>query len=170
VLALCAGAALAAHHEESANSMAGEASITVNESRIINAPAEAVWELVRDFDGLANWHPAVQSSEIIEGENNRPGALRHLRLANGGSIDEELTEWDDDAMQYSYRIVDGVLPVEHYVSTIRVQPEGADSARLSWQGQFDTAEGTNDEDAKGVITNVYRAGLTTVRMQVDGQD
>ena len=53
--------------------------------------------------------------------------------------------------------------------TISVSAEGEDTSRLTWRGQFDAAEGTSDEDARGVITNVYRAGLTTVRMQITGE-
>lgn len=166
---LLAAPAFAAHHEDGSDKMTA-GTITVTESKTIAAPAADVWAVVRDFDGLANWHPAVASSEISEGENNTPGAVRYLMLADdGGAINEKLTDWDDDGMQYSYRIVDGVLPVAHYASTISVSAEGEDTSRLTWRGQFDAAEGTSDEDARGVITNVYRAGLTTVRMQITGE-
>ena len=40
----------------------------------INAPADKVWAIVKDFDGLANWHPAVASSATDKG--NGIGSLR----------------------------------------------------------------------------------------------
>ena len=166
---LFAGTALAAHHEEGDDGIAA-GSITVTESVAINAGPDKVWGLVRDFKGLANWHPAVQSSELTEGENNKSGAVRHLMLGDGGSINEKLTAWSDEEMQFSYEIVDGVLPVSNYASTIMVEAEGESSAKLTWKGQFDAAEGTADKDAKGVITNVYRAGLTTVRTMATGEE
>jgi uncharacterized membrane protein len=33
-------------------------------SSVINAPIDQVWAHIRDFNGLANWHPAVAKSEI----------------------------------------------------------------------------------------------------------
>ena len=38
-------------------------------SAVIPAPAEQVWELVREFNGLPDWHPAIASSEIEGGRS-----------------------------------------------------------------------------------------------------
>ena len=32
-------------------------------SSVIDAPAEAVWARIRDFNGLPGWHPAIATSE-----------------------------------------------------------------------------------------------------------
>ena len=37
-------------------------------SSVINAPANRVWSLIRNFNGLPDWHPAVAES-YIEGGN-----------------------------------------------------------------------------------------------------
>ncbi|HVL73621.1 MAG TPA: SRPBCC family protein, partial [Beijerinckiaceae bacterium] len=36
-------------------------------SAIVDAPVETVWALVRDFNGLPTWHPAIARSEIEDG-------------------------------------------------------------------------------------------------------
>ena len=41
--------------------------IKVYRSAIISASADKVWKLVRDFNGLPKWHPAIATSEIEGG-------------------------------------------------------------------------------------------------------
>ena len=36
--------------------------IRVYTSSVIDAPADAVWEQVRDFNGLPQWHPCIADS------------------------------------------------------------------------------------------------------------
>ena len=54
-------------------------------SSIIAAPAGAVWERVRDFNALPQWHPAIAESRIENGEpSDRVGCIRNFRLHDGG--------------------------------------------------------------------------------------
>ncbi|MGC1521651.1 MAG: SRPBCC family protein, partial [Steroidobacteraceae bacterium] len=56
----------------------------------VNAPADMVWNAVKDFDAINTWHPAVDKDEIVEGKNNKAGAVRLLTLKGGGTIKERL--------------------------------------------------------------------------------
>ena len=38
--------------------------VRVIRSTILNAPTDAVWEVIRDFNGHDRWHPAVATSQI----------------------------------------------------------------------------------------------------------
>ncbi|GAB3686023.1 SRPBCC family protein [Salinisphaera aquimarina] len=169
VSALLATPAFAADKDASAMAdHAKKGSITVTQSKVIDAAPDEVWSTVRDFDALSLWHPAVESSDIAKGENNKPGAQRHLTLSDGGTVDEQLISWDDAGMSYSYKILGGVLPVSNYVSTIAVEAEGDERSRLIWKGQFDPAEGQTADKAKTVITSVYDAGLNNVDTMMSG--
>jgi len=42
--------------------------IKVYTSSVIDAPADAVWARVRDFNGLPQWTPFVAESRIEEGQ------------------------------------------------------------------------------------------------------
>ena len=44
--------------------------VNVYRSAVIDAPADKVWALIRDFNGLPKWHPAIGKSEI---EGGLPG-------------------------------------------------------------------------------------------------
>ncbi len=169
VTAVFAGNALAADNSKmTKDDAAHQGSIHVTESKTIDAAPDEVWSTVRDFDAISLWHPAVVSSDITKGENNKPGAQRHLTLGDGGTIDEQLVSWDDEGMKYSYKILDGVLPVSNYMSTIAVEPEGDEQSKITWTGHFDPAEGQTADMAREVITNVYRAGVVNVKTMMDG--
>ena len=57
------------------------AMIKVYTSSVIEAPADAVWAQVRDFNGLPKWTPFVAESRIEEGmPADRIGCVRNFRL------------------------------------------------------------------------------------------
>jgi hypothetical protein len=78
-------------------------SLKATETIEIAAPPDAVWAKVKDFNGLNNWHPAVKKAEIVEGENNKKGAVRVLTLGDGGTIKETLLAYDNKELQVQHR-------------------------------------------------------------------
>ena len=59
--------------------------IKVYTSSVIDAPADAVWAQVRDFNGLPQWTPFALESRIEEGQPaDRIGCVRNFRLRDGG--------------------------------------------------------------------------------------
>ncbi len=108
-------------------------------SAAIPAAVERVWPVVRDFDGLPLWHPAIASSEI---EDARPaaevGCVRHLTLAGGGTIRERLLLLDDPGRSVAYEILEGPFPIRAYRSVIRAAPITATGATfVEWYADYD---------------------------------
>jgi hypothetical protein len=75
---------------------------TVYISDVIDAPIEKVWSVMRDFNGMPSYHPAVSKS-IIEGEgpSDRVGCVRRLTLGEG-FVRERLLCMDDGNYAFSY--------------------------------------------------------------------
>jgi len=145
-------------------------SLSAHEEVTINAPAAKVWERVSNFNDLGAWHPAVKTTEIVTGSNNKVGAERLLTLQDGGTIKEKLLAYNAKAKTFKYTIIEGVLPVSSYVSSVTVKSAGKDKSRVVWNGTFkrkDTsatpAEGQDDATAVKVITSVYRGGLDNLK-------
>ncbi len=143
--------------------------LRVVEKVSINAPADVVWAKVNNFGDLGAWHPAVAKTEITAGTNNEVGAVRLLTLQDGGTITEKLTAYDPASNTYSYEILEGVLPVSGYASTIQVLPVGSGS-EVVWAGNFkrkDTSarpsKDKNDDAATTTISAVYRGGLNNLK-------
>ncbi len=166
--ALFAGASFAA--------FAAAPVLEVSKEVAIDAPPDKVWEKVKDFDGLGTWHPAVASDEIVAGTNNEPGAERLLTLKDGGTIREKLLGWDAKQRSFKYTILEGVLPVSDYTSTVSVTSTGNGQSKVTWSGAFkrkDTSDtpaaNADDATATGTISNVYQAGLDNLKKIVEGK-
>jgi mxaD protein len=136
--------------------------LKAEESIEINAKAGDVWAKVSNYGDLGAWHPAVKSTEIIEGKNNEKDAVRVLTLQDGGTIKEKLEFYSAARKRYSYKILEGVLPVSDYRSTISVKAIAADKTKVTWRGKFQSA-GASDEDALKTISGVYRGGLDNLK-------
>lgn len=144
--------------------------LTVKEEVAINASAAKVWEKVSNFNDLGAWHPAVKTTEIVAGENNKVGAERLLTLQDGGTIKEKLLAYNAKAKTFKYSIMEGVLPVSDYVSTVTVKATGKNTSKVIWKGNFkrkdvsaSPAEGQDDATAVKVVTSVYQGGLENLK-------
>jgi mxaD protein len=144
--------------------------LTVKEEVAINASAAKVWEKVSNFNDLGAWHPAVKTTEIVAGENNKVGAERLLTLQDGGTIKEKLLAYNAKAKTFKYSIMEGVLPVSDYVSTVTVKATGKNTSKVIWKGNFKRkdvsatpAEGQDDATAVKVVTSVYQGGLENLK-------
>jgi mxaD protein len=154
----------------SGSSRAAAPELHVKKSVTIAAPADKVWDAVKDFNALNTWHPALASDEIVSGTNNVPGAVRLLTLKGGGTIKEKLLEFDATGHRFRYSIVEGVIPVTHYTSTLVVTSLANDKTLVTWSGRFkrknlgDTpADNENDAAATDAISGVYQSGLDNLK-------
>jgi len=147
----------------------------VTETIVIEASAEAVWNVIKDF-GEVTWLSMVDKSESDNGNEN--GATRTLMLSSGVKIVETLKSYKGDKMSYKYRIPDAthdvaILPVSNYSSTISVKADG-NKAIVTWKGAFyrgypnnDPPEELNDEAAVKAVTELYKAGLKGLKELVE---
>jgi uncharacterized protein YndB with AHSA1/START domain len=136
--------------------------LSVKEKVELSAPPEKVWELIKDFDGWQNWHPAVASTEITSGKGNAHGTVRVLTTKDGAKITEKLTHYQPKAMSYTYAILESPLPVTEYVSTLTVKADKGGSV-VNWTSHFKAKEGTEEAEATKTIRGIYRAGLDNLK-------
>ena len=146
------------------------ATLNVEEKIEVNAPTTAVWSKLHNFSDMGAWHPAVKKTELVEGQNNKAGAVRLLTLQDGGTIKEKLINYKFKEKYFEYEIIEGVLPVSNYVSTLTVTEAKDGNSLVVWKGSFkrkDTSDkpatGLGDEDAVKAITSVYKGGLDNLK-------
>ncbi|MEY3744225.1 MAG: hypothetical protein RLZZ541_1280 [Pseudomonadota bacterium] len=153
------------------NAFADEAkSLSAHEEVTINAPVAKVWTTVSNFNDLGAWHPAIKKTEIVSGTNNKVGAERLLTLQDGGTIKEKLLAYSAKTHSFKYSIIEGVLPVSSYLSTVSIKAQGKDKTLVVWTGTFKRkdaavtpAAGQDDETAVKTMTSVYRGGLDNLK-------
>ena len=60
-------------------------------SIVLKTPVQTVWSLIRDFNGLPSWAPAIAKSKIEDGlDADVVGCVRSFYTKEGGHIRERL--------------------------------------------------------------------------------
>lgn len=137
----------------------------VARSTVIEAPVEAVWGVLRDFNGHDRWHPAVAESHIERGQtSDRVGCVRRFRLQDGSELRERLLTLSDADMAFTYCLLETPIPLLNYVAHVRLAPvTDADHTFWHWESRFDTPAGREAELARMVGDNIYEGGFAAIR-------
>lgn len=146
---------------------------------VIKADAAKVWAVVKDFGGIHQWHPAVESTTTETKADEAGTVLLHrtLTLKGGGLLLEKQTINSDEEMKLEYRIVEGVLPVSGYRSNMVVKAgPNAGETTVTWTGRFynkankvDAPAGEDNATAVKAIEGVYDAGLPNLKKVIEAQ-
>jgi ligand-binding SRPBCC domain-containing protein len=67
----------------------------LSERVYIQAPAGAVWAVLADFGGVADWAPYMKKSHLIGDIKRGVGTRRGMRHAWGFRFEEAVTEWTE---------------------------------------------------------------------------
>lgn len=144
--------------------------VHVATSDIIDAPIDAVWDIIRDFNDHDRWHPAVSDSEV---EGRLPpdtvGCVRAFHLAGGEFLRERLLSLSDAETTFRYCLLDTPIPLFNYVAEVRLTPVTvSDSCFIHWSARFQTPKGEEDALAGLVRDGVQRAGIEAIKEEVRG--
>ena len=137
----------------------------VYRSTVLDAPADRVWRDLRDFNGLANWHPSIVSSRI---EKSHPadkiGCVRNFQIKDGGQVREKLLSLSDYDYSCTYAILDSPMDLKDYVATLRLFPvtEG-NRCFIEWSAEFDCPPEKVSELAETVGGGIFQTGLDALK-------
>ena len=139
--------------------------VKVVKSTVMNAPVEAVWDVLRDFNGHDEWHPAVADSVIDRREpSDKVGCVRRFHLQDGSELREQLLTLSDADMAFSYCLLETPVPLLNYVAHVRLAPvTDGDMTFWHWESRFDTPAGREAEIAQMVGENLYQGGFDAIR-------
>jgi NADPH:quinone reductase-like Zn-dependent oxidoreductase len=145
--------------------------IRVTKSTIIDAPVEAAWAILRDFNSHADWHPAVGASHIEDRRSPyEVGCVRDFQLADGGGLREQLLSLSDRDHTLTYCILDAPIPLRDYIATIRLKPvTDGDRTFWSWESRFETPPGREAELSRLVGEGIYEVGFAAIRRMLAGR-
>lgn len=138
--------------------------VKVVRSTVLKASVDAVWDVLRDFNGHDRWHPAVATSQMERGESSdRVGAVRRFRLQDGSELREQLLTMSDLEQSFSYCLLDTPIPLFNYVAHVRLYPvTDEDWTMWEWESRFDTPKGRDKELAELVGNDIYVAGFKAI--------
>ena len=139
---------------------------------IIAAPVEQVWAVLRDFNAMPVWNPAVTDSKIEDGRDaDSVGCIRAFHLADGTFVRERLLELDDSRYMLRYNFETPAFPVENYLATLELIPvTNGDLTFVRWSASFDEAPQDSGKYAALISTQVFASGLRALTDHIAGQD
>ena len=130
-------------------------------SSVLGAPPARVWEHIRDFNGLPDWHPAIAESRIEGGgPADQVGCVRAFRLKDGSFLREQLLALSDYDFSVTYSILESPMGVENYVATLKLTPvTDGDRTFAEWSAEFDCAPEREDELVALIAGDVFQGGF-----------
>ncbi|MEP5731101.1 MAG: SRPBCC family protein [Sulfitobacter sp.] len=132
-------------------------------STLISVPVVQVWERVRDFNGLPNWHPAATDSQIEKGHaNGELGCIRNFALADGsGRIRETLLAISNPERSLTYNMLPGgPLPFVNYVAKMKFKPiTDRNETFAEWSAEFEAGDGDDAKWKTFVSEDVFLGGF-----------
>lgn len=131
----------------------------VSVSEKIPASAQQVWDMIGNFNSLADWHPAIQRSELEEG-----GTVRRLTMPDGTTLVETLVSEDGKERTYEYALPDGQLPVSGYTARVHVTEDDDGNCTANWESEFEP----QSPDAEQLVNSIYQAGFDNLRKMFGG--
>ena len=137
-------------------------------SAVIPAPVEQVWDLVRDYNGLNVWHPAVEASTLDAGTAAEVGAVRRLTLGGGGgTVVERLLTLDDLDRRFTYEILESPFAIRRYVATTQLAPvTDTGQTFAQWWAEYDLAEGADEAEVTAFFAGaVFADGLASLKQR-----
>lgn len=91
----------------------------------INAPADKVWDAVRDVG-----HPHERITPGVLTDTTFDGEIRTVTFAGGFVARERIVDVDEQHMRVAYAVVDG--PFEHHHASMQVLPDTQGTSRIVW--------------------------------------
>lgn len=136
-------------------------------SSVIDASADRVWSIVRDFNGLPRWMPVVADSRIEGGQpSDKVGCIRNFNLKNGGNIREQLLSLSDYDYTCGYSILESPMGVENYTATLKLMPiTDGDRTFAEWTAEFDCDPAREQELVDQIGQGVFQAGFDQLKRQ-----
>ncbi len=134
--------------------------IRIYVSTVIEASADTVWQRIRDFNALPQWHPGIADSRIENNESaDRVGCIRHFHTREGGMLRERLLALSDYDYACTYEIVESPMGVENYVATLKLTPvTDGNRSFAEWSAEFDCHEAREHELTQR-ISGVFEGGF-----------
>jgi NADPH:quinone reductase len=145
--------------------------VDIRRSTVIDAPADDLWSILRDFNSHSRWHPGVETSRIEGGETgDRIGAVRDFRLTDGSRIREQLLYLSDSKLSFGYCILEAPAPLRDYVAHVRLRPvTGEDACLWEWRASFEPSATERDRLARFVRDDIIEAGFAAMRRFLGGE-
>lgn len=136
-------------------------------SRVLQAPVEKVWGVIRDFAGMGAWHADITKMHMLDGvRSDKVSGVRDFYFGPG-HLHEELLHLCDRTRSFSYRITKSPLPWINYVSGPRLWRVTSNNTTFGvWTGDWDASPQDDLTLIPNTEQNVYQKAFATVEKKL----
>lgn len=106
---------------------------SIRSQAVLDHDASVVWAVIRDVGAVADWFPAMKSSEPT-------GSGRKVTLGDGTRLVESTVTLNDELRRYQYRVTSGDLRVGSHLGTVDVLELGAGRSLLVYGSDVEPPE------------------------------
>ena len=136
-------------------------------SSVLRAPVAAVWAEMRDFAGMAGWHPDISDMHMLDGaRSDQVAGVREFRFGEG-LLHEQLTYLSDAEHAFRYKINLSSEPWLNYHAGARLYPISASGhCFATWTADW-TASATDDVRLIPMVHNdVFQRAFDTLETKL----
>ncbi|MCJ8144079.1 SRPBCC family protein [Ancylobacter sp. A5.8] len=135
----------------------------------LTAPLAVAWAAVRDFAGMARWHPDIHEMAMLEGaRSDKVGGVRDF-LFGDGRLHEQLTYLSDRDTAFRYKINLSPMPWLNYHAGLRLYPVTADDTTLAvWTADWVASPQDDLTLIPNVHQNVFQTAFDTLNVRFTG--
>ena len=110
----------------------------------------------------------VYSSSVIEAPADRVWAvIRNFNLKDGGNIREQLLTLSDFDFTCTYSILESPMGVQNYIATLKLTPiTDGNRSFIEWSAEFDCPPERERPLADLVGNGVFQGGFDALKRQV----
>ena len=122
----------------------------VREKLTLNASADKIWETLRTFDKVENYISMVTKTELDgQGVGSQRTVTATMPDGNIIKLVEKLDYLSNDEKTMKISIIDGPLPLENAVVTIKVSSLEDNKTEIEFNSVFDSKPEAEEELKKG---------------------
>jgi len=103
----------------------------IHAEHALNAPQSQVWDVMNDFGSHYRYSPFVEHSEVINDIRFGLGAERMLRLYDGSTMRQRITDYDPGRSMV-IDVVESELLIRHFIIQVSVEPKTEDTCSLNY--------------------------------------
>ena len=132
-------------------------------SSVLHAPPSRVWREMRDFAGMAGWHPEIADMHMLDGvRSDQVSGVRSFRFGTG-MLQEQLTYMSDSDRAFRYKINASSNAWMNYHSGVRLYPvTSSDHCFAVWTADW-TASANDDVRLIPMVHNdVFQLALDSL--------
>ena len=133
---------------------------TVEVIRIVDIPAQVIWDEMKHFDRVLRWVPGGNESKIsVKGHG--VGAIRDIELVTQGYVQHKLVAYSEKDYSFSYKLTDGKpVGMQDYIVVAKITPINKQKTEIKWSGKVTSDKRLSENDVAEALSTALNNMIT----------